>query len=313
MVRPRGRDEGTAAISSPMFWRVVHPPLRSMGVCHATRTFDFLSTSPAPTAVQECTLALPCLAAPRATCEPITRSGRAGRGRQPRVKAVANCARNRRLCLYSALVCRVGNIATSQRVNMGNKTKPAVAGVVTAALMFVVVLFVLPGGPVFALVLAAVVGGAAFFGFVRADRNAPGRGGAATGTAGDYLWDERQQVWTRFDGKRPRRAIVSANLSALSVPQAIESQPPAADATREKALEKAIEEAVMAGSAVMQKGQLSAILSQKKPLNHGLHIFLSVVTLGTWLTPYLIIAVTRGDIRYRLEADNWGHVWPVMV
>lgn len=126
----------------------------------------------------------------------------------------------------------------------------------------------------------------------------------------EYRWDAKKSVWTRPDGKGPRRAVLSANLAALRNPNPIESHPEATSATRAKALDQAIEEAVLSGSAVMQKGETSAILSQKKPIPHGLHIFLSIITLGLWLTPYLIFAITRGDIRYRLEVDRWGHVWP---
>ncbi|GAA4811773.1 hypothetical protein ACFQ0K_04245 [Nocardioides caeni] len=128
----------------------------------------------------------------------------------------------------------------------------------------------------------------------------------------EYHWNEKKRVWTRYDSKGPRTAVLSANLPALTEPTPIESHPEIAMPTRTKALDQAIEEAILAGSAVMQKGETSAILSQKKPIRHGYHIFLSIITLGAWLTPYLIIAVARGDIRYRLTVDRWGHVWPAV-
>lgn len=128
----------------------------------------------------------------------------------------------------------------------------------------------------------------------------------------DYRWNDKKGVWTRPDPKGPRKAVLSANLAALTDPSPIESQPEVSTRIRAKALDQAIEEAILAGSSVMQKGETSAILSQKKPIRHGYHIFLSIITLGAWLTPYLIIAVVRGDIRYRLEVDRWGHVWPAI-
>ncbi|KRC59787.1 MULTISPECIES: hypothetical protein [unclassified Nocardioides] len=126
----------------------------------------------------------------------------------------------------------------------------------------------------------------------------------------DYRWEPRRKVWTRPDRKGPRRAVLSANLAALRDPAPVESHPLATTATRAKALDQAIEEAVLSGSVVLQKSERSAILSQKKPITHWWHIALCIFTAGLWLTPYLIIAVTRGDIRYRLEVDQWGHVWP---
>lgn len=198
--------------------------------------------------------------------------------------------------------------------NVGNKAAAIIAGAVTAAVIFVVAALVLPGGNLFtALVPAVLIGGGAFFGFARASHGSRDGSVRMAGTStGAYVWNERARVWMRFDGKRARRAIVSANPASLQAPHPVESQPPAADAVREKALHQAVEEALLSGSTVMQRNQMSAILSQRKPINHPMHIVLSVITVGMWLTPYLIIALTRGDIRYRLEADHWGHVWPVV-
>lgn len=128
-----------------------------------------------------------------------------------------------------------------------------------------------------------------------------------------YKWDPKAGAWLRFDGRRHRRAIRSADLAALRSASPLESQPIASEALRKKALDQAVEDALLAGSTVMQRAEYSAILGQKKPIRHGTHIFLSIITAGLWLTPYLIIAVARGDIRYRLEVDHWGHVWPTTV
>jgi len=127
-----------------------------------------------------------------------------------------------------------------------------------------------------------------------------------------YTWDKRQSLWARHDGKRLRQAIISADLPALRDPAPIDSHADATPVRRARALDQAIEECLMAGGTVLQKGQFSAIIGQKKPMQHAWHILLSVVTLGLWLTPYLIMAVVRKDMRYRIEVDQWGHVWPTV-
>ena len=126
------------------------------------------------------------------------------------------------------------------------------------------------------------------------------------------MWNERGTIWTRYDGKAYRKAVVSGDLNALRNPSPLENSPDASPERRATALNQAVEDCIMAGGTVMQRTDYSAIIGQKKPIPHGAHIFLCIITLGLWLTPYLIIALVRKDIRYRVEADRWAHVWPTL-
>ena len=50
-----------------------------------------------------------------------------------------------------------------------------------------------------------------------------------------------------------------------------------------------------------------AIVVGRRPVNHILHLFLSVLTLGFWLIVWLGVAMTRGEKRYRLSVDEHGN------
>ena len=128
----------------------------------------------------------------------------------------------------------------------------------------------------------------------------------------EYRWNDRAGAWLHFDGKRYRDAVLSADLNALRNPTPLTSHPVASPERRAKALEQAVETALMSGSTPYQRTEHSVVLGERRPVWHWWHILLCILTAGFWLIPYVIVVLTRGETRYRLEVDRWGHVWPIM-
>jgi hypothetical protein len=50
-----------------------------------------------------------------------------------------------------------------------------------------------------------------------------------------------------------------------------------------------------------------AVVVGRKPVNHILHLLLSVFTLGFWLIVWLVVAMTGGEKRYKLSVDEYGN------
>ncbi len=51
------------------------------------------------------------------------------------------------------------------------------------------------------------------------------------------------------------------------------------------------------------------MLSRRRPVSHGLHAVLTLLTGGVWAPVWLIMAVARKDEIAAYEVDRWGHVW----
>ena len=62
------------------------------------------------------------------------------------------------------------------------------------------------------------------------------------------------------------------------------------------------------GWRVMSQTQTNAQLVKGKKTSHGLHIFLSIVTLGLWIPVWILIAVTTGEKAKFVAVDELGKV-----
>ena len=52
----------------------------------------------------------------------------------------------------------------------------------------------------------------------------------------------------------------------------------------------------------------SAVLVKGKPVNHVLHLILSVISLGIWLVVWIIMAISGGEKRFMLTVDAYGNI-----
>jgi hypothetical protein len=78
----------------------------------------------------------------------------------------------------------------------------------------------------------------------------------------------------------------------------------ATDAERRGALDGAVRRALEKGARLESRADYSAVLVVANRPNHGLHLVLSIVTLGIWLLTWLLI-VRRGDeARIEVSVDE---------
>ena len=126
-----------------------------------------------------------------------------------------------------------------------------------------------------------------------------------------YRWDPAMLRWTRFAGGTYWPAVYSGAEDWLRSEHAFHPANVMDDAKRERIFEKAMTEELLQGSNVLQRDSFSAVVGRTKRVSHGLHAFLTVITLGMWSVVWIVMSVARKEIRTRLSIDRWGHVWRV--
>ena len=127
--------------------------------------------------------------------------------------------------------------------------------------------------------------------------------------AGDLRWDGTS--WKRWDGGRWTRAAYSLHPELLSDPGPLHQRPPVADQRRRRALSLAVEDQVAAHAAtVVHDGPSGVVLAYRRPVSHFFHAVMTLLTGGLWAVVWLALALGKREDRVRLEADQWGNVWP---
>ena len=103
------------------------------------------------------------------------------------------------------------------------------------------------------------------------------------------------------------------------VQQAMVKAPPAAhsgpamvpDSIRTFLLGQALQQEVLAGGRVEAQGEFSAVVRfGGKPVNHILHLLLSLITFGLWVVVWVILAISSATSKYTvtLTVDEYGDV-----
>lgn len=57
---------------------------------------------------------------------------------------------------------------------------------------------------------------------------------------------------------------------------------------------------------IESQSDFSAVIVQGKPVNHVLHLILSVLTFGFWIIVWILMAVGGGEQREMLTVDEYG-------
>ncbi len=65
---------------------------------------------------------------------------------------------------------------------------------------------------------------------------------------------------------------------------------------------------VASGGRVESRSPSQAIIVKGKPVNHTLHLILTLVTLLFWSWIWLILAIVGGESRLILTVDDYGNV-----
>lgn len=84
---------------------------------------------------------------------------------------------------------------------------------------------------------------------------------------------------------------------------------PKPDAERTLILDDAIRrELLNANHRVEHRSDFHAVIVQGKPVNHILHLLLTVFTLGLWAIVWIILALNGGERRTTIEVDEAGRL-----
>lgn len=79
------------------------------------------------------------------------------------------------------------------------------------------------------------------------------------------------------------------------------------DEERKKLLAQAINSQVIQGARVESQSDFQAIFVKGKPVNHILHLIISLVTCGLWLFVWAALALIGGEKRYVAQVDDYGN------
>lgn len=91
-------------------------------------------------------------------------------------------------------------------------------------------------------------------------------------------------------------------------PPAVSGPQPLDDATRRAYLAQAVANQVRQGSRVESQMDFQAVLVDGKPVNHVLHLILTLVTCFAWGIVWLILVGLGGEKRYSLSVDGYGNI-----
>lgn len=85
-----------------------------------------------------------------------------------------------------------------------------------------------------------------------------------------------------------------------------EGRKPASAELRSAILDSALVHAVSRGGRVEYRSQFQAVVVYGKPVNHILHLILSIVTAGLWLIVWFLVAQSGGERRDVIDVDSFG-------
>ena len=77
---------------------------------------------------------------------------------------------------------------------------------------------------------------------------------------------------------------------------------------RKAALARSVANEVRGGWHVQSQTDYQAVLVKGKRTSHGLHIFLSIITLGLWLPVWGVVWYMNRDQHRVIDVDPYGNV-----
>lgn len=77
---------------------------------------------------------------------------------------------------------------------------------------------------------------------------------------------------------------------------------------RRAILAQQIQMAVARGGRVESQGDSMAVVVYGKPVNHILHLLLTILTAGFWIIVWIILVVSGGEKRWMITVDESGNV-----
>lgn len=90
----------------------------------------------------------------------------------------------------------------------------------------------------------------------------------------------------------------------------LNDEAPLTKTTDERAmlLSQAVAREVAAGYRVESQTGIMAVMVKGRRVNHLLHFFIGIFTIGLWWIVWLILAITGGEKREVLTVDDYGNI-----
>ena len=73
-------------------------------------------------------------------------------------------------------------------------------------------------------------------------------------------------------------------------------------------LAQQIQMAVARGGRIQSQTDTMAVVIYGKPVNHVLHLILTLLTAGFWIIVWIIVAASGGEKRQMITVDEFGNV-----
>ncbi len=119
----------------------------------------------------------------------------------------------------------------------------------------------------------------------------------------------RKGVWERFNGRRWAPAAYTADRGQLLDPTPPWTRPARSPEERARLLDQVVDEEVLGGATVLLRRPHDVLVAYQRPVSHGLHGVLTILTGGLWGIVWVVMVLARSQDRVRLEMDPQGHVW----
>lgn len=79
-------------------------------------------------------------------------------------------------------------------------------------------------------------------------------------------------------------------------------------AERKKQLAQAVQAQVVQGGRIESQSDFQAVIIKGKPVNHVLHLILTLVTFSFWLWVWIALAIFAGEKKSIVSVDEYGNV-----
>jgi hypothetical protein len=76
---------------------------------------------------------------------------------------------------------------------------------------------------------------------------------------------------------------------------------------RKEALATSVANSIAQGRRVESQSDYQAVLVKGKPVNHILHLILTLVTVGFWSLIWIALVIFGGEKREVARVDEWGN------
>lgn len=77
---------------------------------------------------------------------------------------------------------------------------------------------------------------------------------------------------------------------------------------RKAILAQQIQMAVARGGRIQSQSDNMVVIVHGKPVNHMLHLFITLITGGFWLIGWIIVAMKGGEKREMITVDEFGNI-----